>query len=54
VRQYLSELLPTPATGETEDSGFKPEFRKVGRPAKRPVKRRHPSTWRVNQPQPIQ
>ena len=54
VRQYLSELLPTPATGETEDSGFKPEFRRVGRPQRRPVKRRHPSTWRVNQPQPIQ
>ncbi len=54
MRQYLSELLPTPATGEVEDSGFRPEFRRVGRPARRPVKRRHPSTWRVNQPQPIE
>lgn len=54
VRQYLSELLPTPAAGETEDSGFRPEFRKVGRPQRRPVKRRHPSTWKCNQPQPTQ
>ncbi|MFN9293747.1 MAG: hypothetical protein ACK6EB_37180, partial [Planctomyces sp.] len=54
VRQYLAELLPTPATGETEDSGFRPEFRRVGRPQRKPVKRRHPSTWKCNQPQPVE
>jgi hypothetical protein len=54
VRQYLAELLPTPAAGEVEDSGFKLEFRRVGRPQRKPVKRRHPSTWRVNQPLPVE
>jgi hypothetical protein len=54
MRQFLAGLLPDPASSETTDSGFVPAFRKVGRPQRKPVKRRHPSTWRVNQPQPVE
>jgi hypothetical protein len=29
IRDYLAALLPTPAKGETEDSGYRPEWRRV-------------------------
>ena len=53
VREYLADLLPQPAAGEVEPAGYVPTFRRTGRPTPRPVKRRHPSTWKVNQPQAL-
>ena len=53
VRQYLADLLPQPAAGESDPAGYVPTFRKTGRPAPKPVKRRHPSTWKCNQPQAV-
>jgi hypothetical protein len=51
IREYLAEILQTPATGEQGPGGYLPTFKKSRRMAgQRVVKRRHPSTWRVNQP----
>lgn len=43
VRTLLAELLPTPAKGEVEDSGYRPQFTRHRKPLthnRRPVKRR--------------
>ena len=40
MRQFLSDRLPTPASGETADSGYQPQFRKKARATRKPVKRR--------------
>jgi hypothetical protein len=29
IRDYLAALLPTPARGEVEDSGYQPQWRRV-------------------------
>jgi len=40
MRQFLADRLPTPASGETADSGYQPQFRKKARATRKPVKRR--------------
>lgn len=40
MRRFLLDRLPTPASGEIEDSGYQPQFRKKARATPKPVKRR--------------
>ncbi len=48
LREFLSDLLPTPASVEGEAAERKPSY-VIKKKKKRVVKRRHPSTWRMNQ-----
>lgn len=48
MREFLSDLLPNPSTAEGESAPSKPAYA-IRKKKARVVKRRHPSTWKVNQ-----
>jgi hypothetical protein len=48
MREFLSELLPNPSAAEGAQAESKPNII-IRKKVKRVVKRRHPSTWKVNQ-----